>query len=154
VPSYGHQAAANKGHRTQAIQGGQFAHGVQDNDRGAGEINRLAILTLGTTHRPAVMGLHVTHYGFDPFQMAWGQHEEEVRVAHIQPTVDGQQQAFFALMRTAGDQKTPAYDQGSKRMRMVGLGSREQGPVNIGVASNLETPGVHAQVLKATGSLF
>ena len=72
------------------------------------------------------MGLHVTHHGFDPFQMAWGQHEEEVRVVHIQPTVDGQQQAFFALMRTAGDQKTPAYDQGSKRMRLVGLGSREQ----------------------------
>ena len=85
--------------------------------RGAGEINRLAILTLGTTHRPAVMGLHVTHHGFDPFQMSWRQHEEEVRVVHIQPTVDGQQQTFFALMRTAGDQKTPAYDQGSKRMR-------------------------------------
>jgi hypothetical protein len=86
--------------------------------------------------------------------MTRSQHEEEVRVVHIQPTVDGQQQAFFALMRTAGDQKTPAYDQGSKRMRMVGLGSREQGPVNIGVASDLETPGVHAQVLKALGSLF
>jgi hypothetical protein len=73
---------------------------------------------------------------------------------HIQPTVDGQQHAFFALMRTAGDQKTPAYDQGSKRMPMAGLNSREQGPINIRVASHLEAPGVHAQVLKATGSLF
>ena len=72
---------------------------------------------------------------------------------HIQPTVDGQQHAFLALMRTAGDQKTPAYDQGSKRMRMVELGSREQGPINIRVASHLETPIVHAQVLKAAGSL-
>ena len=123
-------------------------------NRSAGQISRLDILTLGTTHRPAVMGLYVTHHGFDPFQMTWSQHEEEVRVVHIQPTVDGQQQTFFALMRTAGDQKTPAYDQGSKRMRMVGLGSREQGTVNIGVARHLETPGVHAQVLKATGSLF
>jgi hypothetical protein len=154
VSSYGHQAPANKGDRTQAIQGGQFAHSIQDNDRGASEVNRPAICTLRTTHGPAVMGLHVTHYGFDPFQMAWGQHEEEVRVMHIQPTVDGQQQAFFALMRTAGDQKTSAYDQGRKRMHMVGLGSREQGPVNIGIASHLQTPGVHAKVLKATSSLF
>jgi hypothetical protein len=86
--------------------------------------------------------------------MTWGQQEEEVRVVHIQPTVDGQQQAFFALMRTAGDQKTPAYDQGSKRMCRVGLSSCKQGPINIRVASYLEVPGVHAQVLKATGSLF
>jgi hypothetical protein len=57
-------------------------------------------------------------------------------------------------VRAAGDQKTPASDQARKRMHMAGPGSRKQGPVNIGVASNLETPGVHAQVLKATGSLF
>jgi hypothetical protein len=100
------------------------------------------------------MGLHVTHDGFDPFQMAWSQHEEEVRVVHIQSTVDREQYAFFALMRTTGHQKTPAHDQGSKRMRRVGLSSREQGPVNIGVASHLETPEVHTQALKATGSLF
>jgi hypothetical protein len=100
------------------------------------------------------MGLHVTHDGFDPFQMAWGQHEEEVRTVHKQPTVDRQQHAFFALMRTTGNQKTPASDQGSKRLRRVGLGSREQGSVNIGVASHVETPEVHTQVLKATGSLF
>jgi hypothetical protein len=86
--------------------------------------------------------------------MAWGQHEEEVRVGPIQSTVDREQHPFFALMRTTGNQKTPAYDQGSKRMRRVGLGSCEQGPVNIGVAGHLETPGVHTQVLKATGSLF
>src|SRR5215831_20517337 len=135
VPSYRLQAPANKGHRTQAIQGGQFAHGVQDNDCSASEINHLAIFTLGTAYRPAVMSLHVTHHGFDPFQMAWGQHEEEVRVVHVQPTVDGQQHAFFALMRTAGDQQTSAYNQRSKRMHMVGLSSREQGPINIRVAS-------------------
>jgi hypothetical protein len=86
--------------------------------------------------------------------MAWGQHEEEVRIVHIQSTVDGQQQAFFALMRTAGDQKTPASDQGSKRMCRVGLGCREQGPINIGVASHPETSSIHAQMLKATGALF
>jgi hypothetical protein len=118
------------------------------------EINRLDILILGTTHHSTVMGLHVTHNGFDPFQMAWGQHEEEVRVAHIQPTIDREQHAFFAFMRTTGNQKTPAYDQRSQRMRRVRLGSREQGPVDIGVASHLETPAVHTQVLKATGSLF
>jgi hypothetical protein len=54
------------------------------------------------------MGLYVTYHGFDPFQMTRGQHEEKVRVVHIQSTIDGQQQAFFTLMRTAGDQKTPA----------------------------------------------
>jgi hypothetical protein len=57
-------------------------------------------------------------------------------------------------MRTAGDQKTPAYNQRSKRMRMVRLGGCEQGTVNIGIARDLETPGVHAQLLKTTGALF
>src|SRR4029453_377243 len=76
VPAYRHQASANKGHRTQAIQGGQLAHGVQDKDRSAREIDHLAIFTLGTAHRPAVMGLHVPHYGCDPFHMTGGQTEE------------------------------------------------------------------------------
>jgi len=154
VPSYRHQTSTNKGHRTQAIQGSKFPHGVQDESRSTSQISSLDILTLRTTHCPAGMGLYVTHHDFDSFQMTWSQHEEEVRVVHIQPPVDGQQQTFFAFVRTAGDQKTPAYDQGSKRMCMVGLGSREQGTVNISVARHLETPGVHAQVLKATGALF
>jgi hypothetical protein len=100
------------------------------------------------------MGLHMTHDGFDPFQMAWGQHEKEVRVVHIQPPVDREQHTFFTLMRTTGNQKTPAHDQGSQRMRRVRLGSREQGSVNIGITSDLKTPDVHTQELKATGSLF
>jgi hypothetical protein len=72
MPSYRHQAPTNKGHRTQAIQGGQFAHSVQDEDRGASEVNHLGIFTLRTAHCPAVMGLHMTHHGLDPFQMTWG----------------------------------------------------------------------------------
>src|SRR4029453_17799179 len=83
VPSYRYQTSANKGHRTQAIQGSQLPHGVQDNNRSAGQIGCLDILTLRTTHRPAVMGLYVTYHGFDPFQMTRGQHEEEIREVPI-----------------------------------------------------------------------
>ena len=40
---------------------------------------------------------------------------------------------------------------GARGCVWLGLGSREQSPVNIGVASNLETPGVHAQGVESDG---
>jgi len=86
--------------------------------------------------------------------MSRRQHQEEVRVALIQLAIYRQQDGFFSLMGTAGHEETPASHKRSERMQRWGLDAREQSAINVGVASDVQTPGVCPKVLKAVCSLF
>jgi hypothetical protein len=57
-------------------------------------------------------------------------------------------------MGTTGHEETPAYHKRSERMRRWGLDGCEQSAINVGVASDVQTPGVCTKVLKAVCSLF
>jgi len=86
--------------------------------------------------------------------MSRRQHQEEVRVALIQLAIYRQQDGFFPLMGTAGHEETPASHKRSERMQRWGLDGCEQSAINVGVASDVQTPGVRPKVLKAVCALF
>jgi len=81
--------------------------------------------------------------------MPRGEHQEEIGVLYLQAPIDFEQYRFFTFMGTAGHQQAPARHQSSQGMRDCGLCCRQQGAINVGVASHVHTPGIRAKVLQA-----